>query len=287
MTEIYQIAPQSHTQMMGYVIKADDGRIAVIDGGTALDAPYLLALLHRVAGGVPYVDAWFLTHAHSDHINAFLELQPVMGSLLAVGTVYHAFPTEAFIAQNEAGSQHTIRAYLHCAPKMAAAERVLQAGETIEVGSARFEVLYTADPAFTHNAINNSSTVLRLTADGVKVLFLGDLGIEGGEKLLAEYGDSLKSDLVQMAHHGQSGVALPVYQAVRPLMCLWCTPKWLWDNNQGERGYDSGPWTTLQVAADMRALGVREHVIAKDGTFRIALADGKARAKCIDPYAAL
>ena len=46
--EIYQLAPQTHTQMMGYVIKTPGDSLIVIDGGTAGDADYLLYLLRRL-----------------------------------------------------------------------------------------------------------------------------------------------------------------------------------------------------------------------------------------------
>lgn len=37
-------------------------------------------------------------------------------------------------------------------------------------------------------------------------MFTGDLGIEGGDKLLAgDYKEHLKSDYVPMSHHGQHG----------------------------------------------------------------------------------
>lgn len=66
--EIYQLAPQTHTQMMGYVIKTPGDSLIVIDGGTAGDADYLLYLLRRLGGNHPQVKAWFLTHPHSDHV---------------------------------------------------------------------------------------------------------------------------------------------------------------------------------------------------------------------------
>ena len=74
-TYMYQIAQQSHTQMMSYLIVSRDGSIIIIDGGTKSDADYLLNLIEKVSGcKKPHISAWFLTHAHSDHINAFLEM---------------------------------------------------------------------------------------------------------------------------------------------------------------------------------------------------------------------
>ena len=62
-------------QMMSLVITTEDGRVIVIDGGYREDAPRLLACLREVTGqDVPHVDAFWLTHPHSDHMHAFMEL---------------------------------------------------------------------------------------------------------------------------------------------------------------------------------------------------------------------
>ena len=102
---------------------------------------------------------------------------------------------------------------------------------------------------------------------GKRLLFLGDLGVEGGNRLLNEYRNNpgeLRADIVQMAHHGQSGVDRNVYEAVRPTICLWCAPAWLWNNDNGG-GVNSGNWKTLEVRNWMRQLGAKTHVVAKDG----------------------
>ena len=109
-----------------------------------------------------------------------------------------------------------------------------------------------------------------MTLGGKTVLFLGDLGIEGGEKLLAMHGDALKSDYVQMAHHGQNGVTRPVYEAAAPSACLWCAPDWLWDNNAG-KGYNTHTWQTVIVRGWMEEMGVKTHYVIKDGDHEIEL----------------
>ncbi|MCR5263003.1 MAG: MBL fold metallo-hydrolase, partial [Clostridiales bacterium] len=96
------------------------------------------------------------------------------------------------------------------------------------------------------------------------------LGVAGGEKLLACNGDKLKSDIVQMAHHGQNGVDRPVYEAIAPKICLLPTPQWLWDNDAG-KGYDTHTWKTIVVQGWMREIGADEWYIAKDGEQMIEL----------------
>ena len=107
--------------------------------------------------------------------------------------------------------------------------------------------------------------VFSIEAEGQRLLFLGDLGVEGGKQLLEQNApEQLRADICQMAHHGQNGVERAVYEAIAPRICLWSTPSWLWDNaRDGE--YNTGPWKTLEVRGWMQALGVTEHYVSKDG----------------------
>lgn len=284
--ELYHLAQQSHTQMMSYIIRTSEGHLIVIDGGTAENAPFLLEKLTELSGGGrPVIKAWFLTHAHSDHIDAFLELYRNYRGKFTAENLYCHFPESSFIEKNEDISYHTILEYQELRQHFAGIETILTEGMHLEIGSAAFDVLYTTDPAFTNNALNNSSTVLMLTLGGVKTLFLGDLGIEGGKKLLAyqKAGKiSLKADLVELAHHGQSGVTYDVYASVRPSAALWCTPQWLWDNNQDGRGPGSGPWTVEQTRGWLASLDVRYHVISKDGSHKITMNEGSYRIERLD-----
>ena len=283
---IWQLANQTHTQMMGYVVKTETA-LVVIDGGTAGDAPFLLHILREAGGEKPHVDAWFLTHPHLDHVDAFLRLMKEERGAFSVEQVCLRFPERGLLERGEPGCLHTWDAYQAARPLFLDKERLLNAGETFSIGDTKWEVLYVTDPTIEKNASNNSSLVLRLTAEGVSTLFLADLGKEGGEVLLKRHGGALKSDIVQMAHHGQSAVYMDVYEAIRPDVCLWCAPRWLWENDQGHRGYDSGVWDILSVREKMAALGVRRHVVHKDGTALLTLDQGSISAACWHPFSAL
>ena len=70
-----------------------------------------------------------------------------------------------------------------------------------------------------------------------------------GRKLLKRWGGTgeLNADIVQMAHHGEGGAEKEVYEEIRPHICIWPTPSWLWDNNLNGQGIGSGPWSTLEI----------------------------------------
>lgn len=147
----------------------------------------------------------------------------------------------------------------------------MRSGDAYAFGPARVHVLREPDPAITANCINNSSVVFRLDVNGHRVLFLGDLGTEGGAHLLQSVPrEALRSDVVQMAHHGQHGVEQPVYEAIQPRCCLWCTPGWLWDN-LGPDGCDSSPFGTLILRSWMSEMGVHRHFMNTFGDARVDL----------------
>ena len=139
--------------------------------------------------------------------------------------------------------------------------------DAYDIGEAHIDVLYSPNCEIQCNFVNNSSIILMLILGGKKTLFLGDAGIEEGERLLALYGENggLKADYVQMAHHGQNGVEKDVYAAIAPTACLWCTPDWLWNNDAG-LGYNTHCFKTVEVQGWMADLGVQQHYIMMNGT---------------------
>ena len=137
-------------------------------------------------------------------------------------------------------------------------------GQQIVVDNVIITVMNTPY-LFSYNSINNSSVAYMLNINGKKALFLGDMGEEAGRQLIADNSaETLKCDIVQMAHHGQYGVSLEVYQILQPEICLWSCPEWLWNNDNGG-GVDSGSWLTIETRRWMAQLGVPYHVCIKDG----------------------
>lgn len=211
----------------------------------------------------------FFSHPHSDHVGAPIEIiKDPQG--ITVDRFYASNLTVSEIQKYEPSEAHT-QAEVNDAIKQANQRMIeLPIGAKLIIDGVHFDVLGIKNPEIHANYINNSSVVLRVWDSGKSVIFLGDLGPEGGRKLMAgSYGKKLKSDYCQMAHHGQSGVRWEVYEAIQPSYCLWTTPKWLWENDQG-KGYDTGPWTTMESRKWAEKLSVkRNYATWKDGLVRI------------------
>lgn len=263
--------PTQRRQMNAFVITTADGKLLLLDGGYAADAEYLLSYLRDLTGSeVPHVDAWILTHAHSDHMGAFLEIMERQPEAIAFDSLWFKFPSIQFFAhegkETDSDAKRILENFYRLLPRYADRVRILTAGDVYDVGEAHLEILYTSNDFLTRNISNNASVVFKLTLGGRTALFTGDCGVEAGEEILRYYGEeTLHCEICQMAHHGQNGCDRPFYEAVHPQICLWCAPGWLWDNDKGG-GFDTHIYKTVKVRRWMEEIGVKTNLVAKDGT---------------------
>jgi beta-lactamase superfamily II metal-dependent hydrolase len=267
---LWQLPSQTDTIGMSYVIRTIGGKIIVVDGGVASDASYLKTFLERLGNNV---EAWFISHAHEDHFDALKEILLNPGKI-KIKNIYASLSDEAWVGQYGPDGLKPLQQFNAALRDSHQVITNLKLGSTIKIDGIRVAVLGVANPelhtsAIT-SAINNSSVVLRMSDLRKSVLFLGDCGRDCGEKLLhSKCRNKIHADYVQMAHHGQNGVDEAFYQAVQPSYCLWPTPLWLWNNDEG-KGKNTGPFLTLVVRAWMDKLHIKHHYVSSiDGLVRI------------------
>lgn len=253
---LLQIANRAGAQMMSYLIDTPEGQVVMIDGGHPVeeDARYLYELLLERGGKV---DLWLITHAHSDHYGALCwMLENITPFDIEIADLRFSFPPAEWLDSVDSdGPLQTI--FTRLLERNALRPKALQAGDTFTVGGMRLDVLWDGSHYRRYHCVNDTSCVIRAHYPKRDVLFLADLGREAGADLLAEIGaEKLRCDIVQMAHHGQDGVDRRFYEAVRPKVCLYCAPDWLWDCDSGS-GKGSGPWKTLETRRWMEELGAQ------------------------------
>ncbi len=270
---LYSLMPEPGSLMQSFVIRTRHGKLIVLDGGidgAGFEAEaYMPAALRAIAGVEEddpiEVEAWILSHAHKDH---FGELRKTLEEYtddrpIIIKQFIFDFPnyqSPAYPADNGDGA-HLARlkvamnryaavcglpvcdgsTYYDDVNGAYANERTIAEGCDLTVDGVRIEFLQTYKPTDGTN-INNNSLIMRVWTEGQSILFLQDAGSESGRRLLETYGDSLKSDMVQMAHHGQGGVRKPVYDAVAAKVRLWPTPLWVWTNTKLYEIGDTRRW---------------------------------------------
>lgn len=264
MTKLHFLKSVADTICTSIAFESESALI-MFDGGHACETEYLHEYLLGLGG---HVDAWFLTHAHDDHVQAIYDMLDKYDDV-TVDKVCYNFPCDDWLIERDPGGE-AIRMSTNlrrCFTEQNIPVDTVQRGDFYEFDGMTVRVLRVPDEAITSDPINNSSTVYRVEADGKSILILGDLGALAGLQLLEITDPALiKADYVQMAHHGQNGVTREVYEAARPDYCLWPTPSWLWDN-RGPGGYDTGIYQTVVTRGWISAMHcVKRHYLMTDGT---------------------
>lgn len=252
---------------MGYIIRTDDKNVIVIDGGISKSASYIEDYLTQLGGVVNF---WIVTHPHQDHIGALIEI--VNSEKIKIYSIVHSSLNLDWVKKYEPESYELVLRYMNVLDKSKIPLIEVNNGDNIAIGNGiGLEILGSRNEMIKFNALNNSSLVFKINSSTKSILFLGDLGVEGGNEILRHHPTSnLKADYVQMAHHGQGGVSKEFYETVDATYTLWPTPSWLWENNLEGKGVNSGMWKTLVVRQWMEELNIKKNYVSGlEGTIQI------------------
>ncbi len=160
----------------GLIVDAGDGRVVVID--TGMEPGPIDRCLRAL--GADHVAALVMTHADADHVAGW-------------AGVVRGRRVDAVVTGASGGPE------VPGVPVVTAA-----AGDSIEIGKVRFEVLWPQQrEAAPGEDRNDLSLVLRLEVDGVRFLLTGDVEPEAQRSILRS-GVDLRTDVLKVPHHGSA-----------------------------------------------------------------------------------
>ena len=259
--EIIQLAQIEDRQSMGYLIKTKNNKLIAIDGGLKENTQNLINQINENGGAVDY---WFLTHLHDDHLGAFVEI--IKNTNIQINNIYVSLNDLSWYEQHESSRIEFTKEVFKTLENEKIKENVHQPelNEIIQIDGIKAEILGIKNPEITENAGNEQSMVIKFDTGKTSFLVLGDTGTQSSEKLIKTQKEKLKSDIVQVAHHGQAGATEELYKIINPQICLWPTPTWLWNNDAGS-GENTGEWKTFETRKWLENLNVEKNYIGKDG----------------------
>ena len=294
---LWQLSPQGPSQMNSYVFVTDKGRVVVLDGGTADDAPFLRGFIAALGN---HVDKWIISHPHADHMGALTEILKAPQQM-TIDTVYQSPMTDEQL-RTDMNRKKLADAYFHALDSSGLpVVNLTEPGLKMKIDGMNMQVIGVAHPDILTNAYNNASIVLRVWDKTKSMVFLGDTGVESGERLLespykplldcdlvwpasrhawainetqrffveeTRLGSPLDCDYLQMAHHGQQGCDERFYRSIRFRACLWPTPLWVWNNDVGE-GFNTAWMKTIDTRRWMDEIGIEEHYPSWQGIVKI------------------
>jgi beta-lactamase superfamily II metal-dependent hydrolase len=262
---LWQLPSQVNTIGNSYVFKMNDGKIVVMDGGVKEEAPYLRGFLAALGNNVEY---WFVSHPHPDHIGALNEILLKPAGIIINNICLSEYSASLCELESDYKSA-AVTFYKNLHSSGIHIINITKPGAEFKVNKTVIKILGVTNEEIKDNPYNNSSMVIKVFDDKKSVLFLADLGKEGGDKLLnGQFGDELNCDYLQMAHHGQNGVRDSFYKTIKFTACLWPTPLWLYNNDIG-KGYNTAQFETVKTRELMNSIGIREHFVSCMGLYKI------------------
>ena len=209
---------------MGYCITLEDGSFIMIDSGSTNNvgqsANYdhvriwnLLNKLNKREDGKIIIRAWIVTHNHSDHNGVIKKFLENYGNKVTVEAQYECVVPESvyYNSKNPGGSIGRPLA--------------IHTGMKLDMYGVELEFLFTPEDIYprTLRYFNNASSVFTISANGTKFMVLGDICDQSSDIISKRYGNYLKSDIVQVAHHGNIGATSEIYDFIDPAVALWPT----------------------------------------------------------------
>lgn len=101
--------------------------------------------------------------------------------------------------------------------------QVVEAGQKINIEKdLYFDVLWpSSENVISENSINNNSLVCKMMYQKFSILFTGDIEQIAEKEILKKYGDTLKSTILKVAHHGSKSSSTEEFlNAVKPKIAL-------------------------------------------------------------------
>lgn len=257
------------------IFKSRAGKIVVIDGGHASETDRFMRILRKISGKeVPHVSAWLFSHLHSDHYGVYQTLcsdEKYRGALTVDG-FYCDLVTEEFYTtlspERWAGYAEVRKTLLNSENTVGAKVHTVKAGDVITVDELEFKVIHVPQQEyFTKMNTNDSSVVYKFTYDGKQtMMLLGDAEYVCSNDLTNNCAELLKSDVVQVGHHGCGNVSGECYKLIGADAYIWQVGEKFWysDNGEGLNTHNTGVIRTRAYMMELSPKPENVHVVMDD-----------------------
>lgn len=202
-----------------YLFQLKNGHFILSDGGSQDELPYLLDYMESLVpkGEIPIIEAWFITHSHTDHagiMRGFAENKDY-AKRVYIDSIYYNEPNKQAIKQNtgyDSTAVNSIRVliktasdYLKTSDGTTPKVYRPRVGERYYFNDFTIEMVYSPEllPASEWHTWNAGCFVQMYCIEGQKVLITGDTEF-GNQEIYMSMFDSeyFNLDIYQAPHHG-------------------------------------------------------------------------------------
>lgn len=254
---------------MCLLVQCPDNSFFVVDSGHYMqfndnDRIYKFMRERTPEGQKVVVNGWLLTHAHSDHISKFMDYLRYNCYDTIIEGIYSNLIPDTYYAHTEWTREEVMLSKKLF--KMLAETKIptykIHTGQRFYIRNLMFDVLGTHEDIYPNKVedYNDSSCMVMLTAEGSKVFIPGDASVKASVELEKRYAETLKCDVVQIAHHGHRGLSVKAYEYLNADVAVFPITRIKFDEEYP------------RMEANRRAIELAKvYYITSDGTVKIPL----------------
>lgn len=259
---------------MCLLVQCSDYSFFVVDSGHYFqfndnDRIYKFMRERTPDGKKVVVSGWFVTHAHTDHISKLIDfLKYNCNDVIIEGFYSNLLPYEYEEPNWDIEEKLISKKLFDLMDRCGIPKYKLHTGERFYIRNLAFDVLGTHEDVYPQHIrdYNDSSCIVMMEADGTRVFIPGDAAVKASELLEKRFDNSLKCDVVQVAHHGHIGLSSHAYELLNAKIAVFPITRIKFDEEYP------------RIEANRRLIELADgYYISSDGTVEISMKTQKVR----------
>ncbi|MCH5197314.1 MAG: hypothetical protein J1E34_00270 [Oscillospiraceae bacterium] len=209
------------------------------------------------------VCGWFITHAHTDHVSKLMDfLRYNTRDVIIEGFYQNLLPSDYAVWNGNHEEPETAEKLFKTLEAYPAPVYKLHTGMRFYVRNLTFDVMSTFEDIFPEHIddYNDSSCAVMMSVDGSRVFIPGDASLKASKKLESRWGNTLKCDVVQISHHGHTGLSSDCYRLIGADTAIFPVTRIIFENELPKKAANR---TAIDIAS--------QHFITGDGTVCVPL----------------
>lgn len=239
-----QFGTNEGSQMMSFTIEGNKNGLVIVDGGYRNEEEQNQFLMDKITKHNNIVDAWIVTHFDADHGGGFVKIAQEEKEVTIKNVYVPDAPTDMELLKENAPYEDDWTIYEEFLQMDVPQKVKVHPGDEFEFINLKMRVLCSYEDWINQkssNLLNNGSMVFKIYGNKESILFCGDIQSKiVGDYLIRNYAKELKSEYLQVAHHGNNALGDRFYQVVSPKIAFFCAPDWLMENRGNVSWYTVG-----------------------------------------------
>ena len=216
-----------------FIMTMEDGSFIVHDGGgdsggkDKAELWNVLQKMNKRKDGKVVIAAWFISHQHWDHCKNMIDMLNTNYKHIKLERVIFNVSVESFFYNTRNPNNYVnVASFTSLMMKTGAEVVRMHTGQKIQVRTLTIEVMYTTEDIYPRHpyTFNNTGLVQRFDIgegeNKQRMYILGDIEDVASGIMCDMYGDELKTDIMQVAHHGGGGT-VDLYRYFSPTVVVW------------------------------------------------------------------